>query len=93
MIFFQITAKGKKHIVKKEHWQKNREVEEEIYSNSFKKRKIERTALLNKTDSFKKGGDMLNKTDIFRLLKEEYIDKIHRIKEKDILDFMNENYI
>ncbi|MDU1912532.1 hypothetical protein [Fusobacterium sp.] len=36
---------------------------------------------------------MLNKIDIFRLLKEEYIDKIHRIKEKDILDFMNRNYM
>ena len=36
---------------------------------------------------------MLDKIDIFRLLKEEYIDKIHRIKEKDILDFMNKNYM
>ena len=36
---------------------------------------------------------MLNKMDIFKLLKEEYIDKIYRIKEKDILNFMNENYI
>lgn len=36
---------------------------------------------------------MLNKIDIFRLLEEEYIDKIHRIKEKDILDFMNGNYM
>lgn len=36
---------------------------------------------------------MLNKIDIFKLLKEEYIDKIYRIKEKDILNFMNENYI
>lgn len=36
---------------------------------------------------------MLNKMEIFRLLKEEYIDKVHRIKKNDILDFMNKNYM